>query len=183
MQGATITDGTASLTSGNFTALNSVTSTTITDGVATLNGGILSSLLNPLSAQDAATKSYVDSIAFGLSFKDACRVASVSNITLTGLQTVDGVSVQVGDRVLVKNQTNQVENGIYIASSSGWTRSSDLPIGSDAAGAAVLITEGTTQSNSGWVCSNDTGSDTVGTDPLNICTIFQEQVLLQLEMV
>ena len=54
--------------------------------------------------------------------KLACRVATTANITLEGLQTIDGVSVAADDRVLVKNQTSSVNNGIYLADTGEWSR-------------------------------------------------------------
>lgn len=58
--------------------------------------------------------------------KSPVRVATTANITLSGLQTIDGVVLSANDRVLVKSQTDAVENGIYVAASSAWTRSSDF---------------------------------------------------------
>lgn len=73
-----------------------------------------------------------------------CRVATVGNISLTGIQTIDGILVSAGDRVLVKNQTDQKENGVYIASAGAWARAEDFNEGSDfKAGVFVYIAEGT----------------------------------------
>lgn len=56
----------------------------------------------------------------------SCRVASVSNLTLSGLQKIDGIDVAVGDRVLAKNQTTQTQNGVYVAAAGAWTRATDF---------------------------------------------------------
>lgn len=73
-----------------------------------------------------------------------CRAATVGNISLSGTQTIDGVLVSAGDRVLVKNQTDQKENGVYIVSSGSWARAEDFNEGSDfKAGVFVYIAEGT----------------------------------------
>ncbi|HEY9059351.1 MULTISPECIES: hypothetical protein [Pseudobacteroides] len=73
-----------------------------------------------------------------------CRVAATANISLSGLQTIDGVSLSAGDRVLVKNQTDQKENGVYIVSSGSWARADDFNDSSDfKAGVFVYISEGT----------------------------------------
>lgn len=70
----------------------------------------------------------------GVNFFAPARVHTVSNITLSGISTIDGVSISQGDRILVEEQTNPVENGIYIASSGAWTRATDA----DAAGDFIL---------------------------------------------
>ena len=98
------------------------------------------------------------------SWKGTVRAATTSGITLSGLQTVDGVSLVAGDRILVKNQG--VGNGIYIVSASTWERSTDLAINSDASGAAVFVNSGTVNGDTAWFCTNDEGSATVGTDSL-----------------
>jgi hypothetical protein len=73
-------------------------------------------------------------ISSALGYKAPCRVATTANITLSGFQTLDGVSLADGDsnlRVLVKNQTTASENGIYNAASSTWTRAKDFDGNSD----------------------------------------------------
>lgn len=131
-----------------------------------LNSHKLTSVTDPTNAQDAATKAYVDAVAQGLSVKAAVRVATTANITLSGEQTIDGVSVVTGDRVLVKNQTTSSQNGIYDANSGAWARSGDADAGSElAAGTFTFVTEGTTQTSSGWV-QTTTGTITLGTTSL-----------------
>jgi len=72
----------------------------------------------------------------GVAYKAPVRVATTANITLSGTQTIDGVAVVADDRVLVKDQTDDTENGIYIASASAWSRSKDFDSSRD-------VTEGT----------------------------------------
>jgi hypothetical protein len=120
----------------------------------------------PVNANDVAIKSYVDSAAAGLSVKGAARAATTANITLSGAQTIDGVSIIAGDRVLVKNQSSGVNNGIYVCASGSWTRATDLATGSNAASAYVFVQSGTANANSGWLCTNVVGSAVVDTASL-----------------
>lgn len=104
----------------------------------------------------------------GLNVKAAARAATTTNITLSGLQTIDGVALFNGDRVLVKNQSTASQNGIYEASSSSWVRTSDFdgsPATEVKAGDFVFVTEGTTQGDTGWVLTTN-GTITIGTTAL-----------------
>jgi hypothetical protein len=93
-----------------------------------------------------ASKGYVDAFSLGLAIKTACRVATTTNITLSNLQTIDGVLLIAGDRVLVKNQTNQTQNGIYVASSGAWARAADFDDNIEVrAGSYTFIFDGTAQ--------------------------------------
>jgi len=79
------------------------------------------------NSNDLVDKAYVDAIAQGLVVHPAAKVASTINIAvLAGLLTIDTITVVVGDRILVKNQTTVSENGIYVASATGWSRATDM---------------------------------------------------------
>lgn len=87
----------------------------------------------------------------GAAVKVPCRCATTANITLSGLQTIDGVTVVADDRVLVKDQTTASENGIYLASSSTWQRDKDWDGAFDVVkGTIVHVTDGTTYSRTWW---------------------------------
>jgi hypothetical protein len=125
----------------------------------------ITDLADPTNAQDVATKSYVDSTAQGLDVKASVRAATTANITLSAPQTIDGVSVVAGDRVLVKNQTAASANGIYVVAAGSWSRSADMDAWTDFPGAFTFVEEGTTQADSGWVCTVNAGG-TLGTTPI-----------------
>lgn len=122
----------------------------------------ITNLADPVNDQDAATKYYVDSVAQGLDVKASVKAATTANITLSGAQTIDGVSVVAGDRVLVKNQTAAAQNGIYVAASGAWARSSDADTWAELVSAYVFVEEGATYADTGWVCTVNQGG-TLGT--------------------
>lgn len=128
-------------------------------GALTLSGA-------PTQDLHAVTKAYVDSVVQGLDIKESVRVATTANIALSGALTVDGVALNVGDRVLVKNQTNAAENGIYVVADEAWTRAVDATNGKISSGMFTFVEEGAVNANSGYVLATD-GQIVVGTTELS----------------
>ena len=96
----------------------------------------------PVGNNDLTTKLYVDSLALGISWKQPVVAATTANITLSGVQTIDTVSVVAGDRVLVKDQTAQADNGIYVAAVGAWSRSPDADTYDEMISALVFVESG-----------------------------------------
>ena len=94
------------------------------------------------------------------------KAATTANITLSGTQTIDGVSIAADDRVLVKNQSTGTQNGIYLCKAGAWSRTTDFATGEDEAGAFCFVEQGSTQADCGFVCTNNQGGGVVGTDAL-----------------
>ena len=147
--GLTITNSTIDSTTIGATT----PSTGVFTSISTTTGQISTT---PSANTDIANKFYVDTVAQGLGPKAACQVATTANITLSGLQTIDGYTTVAGDRVLVKNQTSSANNGIYIASSGSWSRSADMDVWSEVPGAYTVILNGSANIDTGWVCTATT---------------------------
>ena len=158
IDGATITNSTINSTviGGSSPAAATFTNLTTTTGT----------VLNlPVADTDIANKGYVDSVAQGLNIKQACVYTTTADITLSGLGTQAGgdwpSTLTAGSRILVKNQSAPAENGIYVAASSGWTRSADMNVWAEVPSAFTFIQEGVTLADTGWVCTANAGG-TIG---------------------
>lgn len=127
-------------------------------------------LSNGTSATDAVTFAQLQAVQNGTVWKDKVVCATTANIVLLGEQTIDGV-VTNNSRVLVKSQTLPLQNGIYVTGAGAWSRSSDMLSGSDGANVTVLVGQGTTQSDSQWTCTSNTGSAVVGINNLSFSQI------------
>lgn len=110
----------------------------------------------------------VASVRSSLAIKAPCRVATTGNITLAGEQTIDGIAVVSGDRVLVKDQTTGADNGIYIVSTGEWRRAPDWDGSGDiVTGTMVRVISGGSHFGTRWVV-NTTGTITVGSTSVSI---------------
>lgn len=111
------------------------------------------------------TAAEIDAMIQGLDPKASVRVATTANITLSGTQTIDGIAVVAGDRVLVKDQGTPSQNGIYIVAAGAWSRSPDMDTASEFPGAYTFIEQGTVNADRAYVCTSD--NVTVGTTAIN----------------
>lgn len=130
------------------------------------NSQKITNLADPVAATDAANKQYVDAARSGLDVKQSVRAATTGNITLSATQTIDGVAVVAGNRVLVKNQTTASANGIYDVAAGAWTRSTDADVSDEvSSGMFTFVEEGTTGSDTGFVLTTN-APVTLGTTAL-----------------
>ena len=138
-------------------------------GSVSLNSQTITNVADPVNAQDAATKGFVEATSQGLDVKDSCKAATTGNITIsTALNngdTLDGVTLATNYRVLVKDQSTASQHGIYIVGSSP-ARADDLAAGSDAAGMFTFVEQGTVNADNGFVCTSNKGSAVTGTNNL-----------------
>lgn len=131
------------------------------------NSQNITGLADPVNAQDAATKNYVDSAVQGISPKDSVRVATTANITLSGTQTIDGIAVVAGDRVLVKNQDTAHQNGIYVVSAGAWDRATDANTWNELISAFAFVEEGTLNGDNGYLITVNVGG-TLGVSDVTV---------------
>ena len=137
-----------------------VTDLTAPTSSFSMNGQKITSLGTPTSDADAATKAYVDAATAGLNVHAAVQAATTANVTLASAlengDTLDGVTLATGNRVLVKNQTDKTENGIYVVKASGAPDRADdyNTAGEVDAGDFVFVEAGTTNGKTGYIQTN-----------------------------
>jgi hypothetical protein len=169
LQGLTITGSVAHFLSGFYVdggdtwGMDSTGAFSASD--INVNGGPILNVATPTNGTDAATKSYVDTLVAGLKWKASVKAATTANGTLATAfangQTVDGVTLVTGDRILLKNQSSGTENGIYIVAASGApTRATDADTGVEIVSATVAAEQGTVNADKLFTCTNN--SITIG---------------------
>lgn len=127
---------------------------------------------------EAVSKAYVDTAGSGIAVKPAVKAATTANISsLSGTLTVDGIPLAAENRVLVKNQTDPTQNGIYVVSGSAWTRALDTNSEENTKrGTYVFVESGTQNENTSWILYSEgtglNGGIDFGTDPLQFELFF-----------
>ena len=123
----------------------------------TITAQVVTGLSQPVNDTDQANKLYVDSMAQGIDIKQSVRVATTgTNITLSGTQTIDDIALVQGNRVLVKDQTDKEDNGIYVVQQGQWTRATDANTSDKVhPGMFTFVEEGSANQDSGWVLITD----------------------------
>ena len=126
----------------------------------TISGGSITGMSAPSGSSDVTTKSYVDDLVAGLKTRIITRVATTANINLTNAlengDTLDGITLATNDKVLVKNQTDATENGIYkVVASGAASRDPDFNTVAELAGQLVIVQQGTTNEDTIYLCTTD----------------------------
>jgi hypothetical protein len=134
--------------------------------------------VTPVGVNDLATKGYVDGVATGLDVKASVRAIAASSIVLSGAQSIDGVSLVAGDRVLVTAQATASQNGIYIVAAGAWARSPDADVSAEVtAGMFTFVEEGTANAGSGWVLTTS-NPITLGTTNLTFAQFSAAGIII-----
>lgn len=134
------------------------------------SSGVTLAKLNTISTARSDLQVQIDAVTSGLSWKQEVMCATTANITLSGLQTIDGYTTLAEDRVLVKDQSTASQNCIYIAKTGSWVRATDCDSTSEIVSATVQVRFGTTNKDTQWSCSN-TNQPVIGTDSITFVQI------------
>lgn len=159
------------LSSTFYSLLNGATATNTNDTLVLRDASGRFQATSPSADADVATKAYVDAQRSGLDVKQSVRVATTEALTLStdfeNGDTVDGIVLATGDRILIKDQSTGSENGIYVVNASGApTRATDADSGTEVTpGMFTFVEEGDTNADSGWVLTTN-GSITIDTTSL-----------------
>jgi len=145
-----------------------------------ISGGSVTGLGDPSSTSDAATKNYVDQAVAGLRTRIVAEAATTANISLTtDLQngdTIDGVTLVTGDRVLVKDQSTASENGLYTVVASGAaSRDTEYDTITELSGQMVVVNQGTSNDNKIFLCTTNTTA-TLDTDDITFSQVTPSNV-------
>lgn len=166
--GDTITIDVEALTSADISDFDTQVRTSRLDQMAaptaavSMNSQKITNLADGTDPGDAVSFGQFNGVLQGQSWKAPVRAATTANVTLSGEQTIDGVSVVTGDRVLVKAQTAAEDDGIYVADSGAWARAADANTAAEVNNATVLIEEGT--AGAGDIYTQTATVTTLGTD-------------------
>lgn len=128
------------------------------------------------------TTDRVTGFSNSVAFKPPCKVATTAAITLSGEQTIDGVAIVAGDRVLVKNQSTTSDNGIYTASTGAWSRAKDFDGERDVLnGTMVFVTSGTTNANEVFrlSCTDPVTIDTTSLSFTSVLSLTSASAFIQ----
>jgi hypothetical protein len=151
-------------------SLNVGGSSSFYDGIDMVNTNIIN-VRNPINSQDVATKSYVDLVKQGLFVKDSVNVGTINsgdlNIDFFAGNSIDNYILLLGNRILIKDQVNPVENGIYKITDGVPIRTNDLSSGVSASGIFVFIKSGNINNSLGWICNSQSPNDIVDVNTLS----------------
>ncbi|QGZ18097.1 hypothetical protein HTVC106P_gp54 [Pelagibacter phage HTVC106P] len=176
-------DGSNFVTESGSTARTSLGLGTIATQAANnvaVTGGSITGLGSPSASSDAATKNYVDQAVAGLRTRIIAECATTANVNLTnGLEagdSIDGVTLVAGDRVLVKDQTDATENGLYLAVSSGAaSRDPEHDTIAELSGQMIVVNQGTSNDNKIFLCTTDS-SATIGSSNITYSQVTPANV-------
>ena len=149
------------LSSTFYSLLNGATASATADTLVKRDGAGRFQAVSPSADADVATKAYVDAQRSGLDVKQSVRVATTGPLALATAfeagDSIDGVTLAEGDRVLIKDQASGAENGIYTVNASGApTRATDADSNTEVtAGMFTFVEEGTVNADSGWVLTTN----------------------------